>query len=77
VTGSTVKSQARADRMKARWADPEAAARMRENLAKGRAKRTPSTGLPGPAGEGEPKGNGAPAPAPFTDRRLFGRRRSR
>lgn len=77
-SGSTVKSAARSDAMKARWADPEYAARERARLAALRAARAAAgQGAPPapPAGE-PPSGGGAPAPAPFTGRRLFGRRRS-
>ena len=80
MTSSTVKSARRSEASKARWADPAYAARQRELLAANRAKilanraaRAAGTGAP-PADP--PPGGGAPAPAPFTDRRLFGRRRS-
>lgn len=73
---STVKSERRSAALKARWADPAFAAVARANLAKGRGLRhgpPPTTGTPPapPAPEVD-----APASGPFTDRALFGRRRS-
>jgi hypothetical protein len=82
--GSTVKSAARSERMKARWADPAYAAAQKTKLAEQRAgilaRKAAAKTAPVP-GQMEipaapPTGGGAQAPAPFTDRRLFGRRRS-
>lgn len=71
---SKVKSERRSAAMKARWADPAFAAKSRANLEKGRVSRhqPPVGDLPAPPQEG-----GASASTPFTDRALFGRRRSR
>lgn len=73
MSGSSVKSARRSEAMAARWADPEKAARMRANLAKGRGHVPPAT--PAPA-DPPAAGGAAPAADPFSERRLFGRRRS-
>ena len=72
---SKVKSTVRSERMRARWADPELAAKMRANLRRGHPAppaETPPTETP-PA---PPAGGAAAAASPFTDRRIFGRHRS-
>ncbi len=73
--GSKVKSERRSAAMKARWADPEFAAKSRANLAKGRLPRNAPPQPP--ADPPAPKEGDAPASGPFMDRALFGRRRSR
>lgn len=75
---SSAKSVARAERMKARWADPELAAKMRANLRHGRAPKADPEPAPEPTETppAPPAGGAAPAAAPFTDRRIFGRHRS-
>ncbi len=73
MTGSSVKSARRSEAMAARWADPEKAARMRANLAKGRGHKPAAD--PAPAADPPPTGGAAPAADPFSERRLFGRSR--
>ncbi len=76
--GSTVKSTARAERMKARWADPELAAKMRANLRRGHAPKPDPAPSPEPTETppAPPAGGAAPAASPFTGRRILGRHRS-
>jgi hypothetical protein len=79
---SKVRSTVRSERMKARWADPDLAAKMRANLRRGHPKPpdpVPEAGdpsAPPPPPASSPKGDAAPAASPFTDRRIFGRHRS-
>ncbi len=73
--GSTVKSERRSAALKARWADPAFAAAARANLAKGRTLRHVPPFPPTPPAPPTPEVD-APASGPFTDRALFGRRRS-